>query len=247
MKSSLHKSITTFALILCVTLATLTPLHASDIQQQQSTIYPYRSTIELSEEFLTGGVFSQQIGQLGFTAGGGSTSVVTSTTDNPGILRRSTGAVSGTVAFMSAPPTSGAISSSLRTNLVWVVRLVDNDANTTVRIGSFTPANGNPPTHGVYIEKLDADTNWFCVTRNAGVETRVDSGVATTSNFTTFAYNGNNTSIQFAINNTNVCGAMTTNVPNVLFAPTTIIINSAAVSKSIDHDFMMLRMSGLQR
>jgi len=51
-------------------------------------------------------------------------------------------------------------------------------------IGTATAAN--PPTDGIYFEKLAADTNWFLVCRKDGApptQTRVDTGVAANNAF----------------------------------------------------------------
>lgn len=55
---------------------------------------------------------------------------------------------------------------------------------TDLRIGYIgNSASTMPPANGIYFEKLAADTNWFLVTRAAGVETRVDTGVAVQNGF----------------------------------------------------------------
>jgi hypothetical protein len=60
-----------------------------------------------------------------------------------------------------------------------------NNADEDFRVG-FTGISGttNPPTNGIYFEKLGStDTNWFGVTRAGGLQTRVDTGVAWSNGF----------------------------------------------------------------
>lgn len=55
----------------------------------------------------------------------------------------------------------------------------DTGANVPkARLGIGNGVTNDPPTAGVYLEHLSADTNWFCVTRTGGAETRTDTGVS---------------------------------------------------------------------
>ena len=221
---------------------------ASDIAQQQSTLYPFRTTIELQDEFTSGSTGNGTTGNLGFGTANGTTTGQASVANRIGIIRRDTSAVSGTIAviFLNST-TSTAINPANVHRVVWVDRLNTNDANTTVRIGSINSVTVSPPAEGIFLEKLDADTNWFCVTRAAGVQTRTDSTIAVTTNFAIFSYTANSSGVQFSIDNVNVCGLQTTNIPTVFINPATQIVNSAAASKTIDMDYFQLQIFGLGR
>ena len=230
-------------LIVCMLMSST--VWADSITVPQSTLYPYQNTIELQDEFLSGTTSSP--GSLGFSLLGGTTTLLTSVTNRLGIYRRDTTAVISTVTAIFLYNSGLAVDPSNSSQLTWIVRLNTNDVNTTIRIGTMNAVNGNPPTHGNYLEKLDADTNWFCVTRAGGVQTRVDSTVAVTTNFDTFNRTTNSSGVQFNINNVNVCSVITTNIPTTFVVPAVHIINSAAASKTFDVDYFQLRILGLVR
>lgn len=217
----------------------------SDIATRQSTLYPFKNSIELQEEFISGNATSGQIGALGWISTAGTTSVVSSESNRLGLLRRDTTAASGTIAQFLQGFTSSLINGSPY-RLLWVTRLNTNDANTTIRIGAANAYSANPPTSGTYFEKLDGDTNMFCVTRASGVETRTDSGIAVSTSFTTFLTIDNITSVLFYINGALVC-THSTNLPAAFINPGLHIINSAAAAKTIDIDYFQLQIFGLQR
>lgn len=218
---------------------------ASDLQQQQNPLYPYRQSIFLQDDFITGALTSGAIGSLGWSASG--TVAVTAITGRPGALNLSTGAVSGTVARLSLIGSTSPFIPTLNHAVLFALRLNNNDANTTVRVGVTDNWTLNPAANGIYLEKLDADTNWFCVQRSASVQTRTDSGVAVTTNVDTFAYNRNSSGVQFSINNVAVCGLQTLNIPTTGVGSGFMIINSAAASKSLDVDYAQLIITGLTR
>lgn len=119
-----------------------------------------------------------------------------SETNRPGILRLDTTAASS-YASSNEFSNSGALDYSIGNIQFWIARLNTNDANTLVRIGSGNSVALSPPGNGVYFEKLDADTNWFCVTRAATVQTRTDSTVAVNTSFNTFMIARNSSGVAF--------------------------------------------------
>lgn len=235
---------TLLGIILSFVLAV--PAIASDVALPQSPLYPYQNSLQIQEDFIGGAAASGQIGAIGF----GSTGTVAyqaSIANRFGILRIDTSAVSGTLARISLYNSGVLFDTSLPHMVVWLTRLNTNDANTTVRQGLQNTAIANPPNEGIYFEKLDADTNWFCVTRAASSQTRVDSTVAVNTSFNSFRYSRNASGVQFSINGVNVCGLMTATIPTVFNTPTVFIINSAAAAKTIDVDYFEFRIFGLVR
>lgn len=219
----------------------------SDLQTQQNPLYPYRSSIFLQEEFLGGSTASNSIGALGWNAANGTVSNLAGETNRFGIIRRDTSAVSGTVATLAINSGSAAATDpSLSHRILFASRLNTNDANTTVRIGALNSPALSPPANGIYFEKLDADTNWFCITRTGGVETRTDSTIAVNTSFNTFEYSRNSSGVQFRINNSLVC-THTTNITATFINPGLHIVNSAAAAKTIDTDYAQIIFTGLSR
>lgn len=220
-------------------------LYASDVRQPQSTLFDFRSTAALQDDFITGDSGSGIIGALGW----GSAGTISATgpfTNRPGVVSFDTSAVINTIARIGQFGTN-TFSGTPPHKLTWLARLNTNDANTTIRIGASSSFVANPPVSGSYFEKLDADTNWFCVTRNSNVQTRTDSTVAITTSFDNFSYTKNSSGVQFSINNVNVCGLINTNVTSGNLGMGAHIINSAAASKSFDVDYAELILQGLVR
>lgn len=219
----------------------------SDLTTAPSILYPYKSRVILQEEFTSGRTVSGTIGSLGWGFSNGTATQLASEVNRIGILRRDTSAVSGTVTSLRLNINSSAtFAANLVHDILWMVRLNTNDANTTVRVGIASPTfTTSPPTYGIYFEKLDADTNWFCITNDAG-ETRTDSGVAVSTNFVTLAHQNIGGTVYFEINNTRVC-THTTEIPTGQASPWTHIVNSAAAAKTLDHDYMQFRVYQLAR
>lgn len=220
---------------------------ASDLTIPQSTLYPYKSTIELQDDFISGLTTNGTLGALGWIVNGGTNSTVTSIANRVGIFRKDTTGVPSTLAILALYGGSSAIDSALPHRIVWVAALGTNDANTTIRLGTLNSDSVSPPSHGIFIEKLDADTNWFCVTRAGGVQTRTDSTVAITTSYTTFVYTRNSSGVQFSLDGVNVCSLMTTNIPTTFTNPALHIINSAAAAKTVDVDYFEMKITGLTR
>lgn len=221
--------------------------YGSDFQQQQSTIYPYRSLIELQDDYIGGNTTSGSIGTLGWSSSGTLTAAVSSTANRLGLVQIDTSAVSATQARINFGQNSVVFDPSNVHNLLWVLKLDVNDANTTFRFGASNPVQNNPPLNGIYIEKLDADTNWFCVTRAGGVQTRTDSTIAVDTNYHTFTYTRNTSGVVFSYDNTSICGTHSTNIPSTFIDPVVFIINSAAASKTATIDYFQLRIYGIAR
>lgn len=220
------------------------PAFASDLTVPQSTLYPYRNSLEIQDDFMTGTTGSGSIGSIGFSSSGTITTVA-GTANRPGVYRADTTAVSGTLARFSGPQSNLFLPAAAH-SVLWVVQLNTNDANTTVRIGAQNSTALSPPDHGIYFEKLDGDTNWFCITRAATVETRTDSTIAVNTSFNTFAYNRNSSGVAFFINNVQVC-SHTATIPTSALSPDAMIVNSTVAAKTFDVDYFQMKITGLVR
>lgn len=239
-------------IILSILFAVITCLYsyafASDLQQQQSTLYPYRSMIAIQDDFMFGIGTSGNIG-YGWGFANGSISYIQSEAGGRiGLLRRDTTAVSGTLARTDLNiNTASFIDPASNHSMIHVVRVNNADADTQVRLGAYAATFSNPPANGIFFEKLFADTNWFCITRNGGVQTRVDSGIAVDTNFHAFAYTRNSSGVQFQIDNVNVCGVINTNLTTTFLDPATQLLNNVAASKTMDADYFQLIITGISR
>jgi hypothetical protein len=206
--------------------------------------YRYRTRVFLQDDFLTGAASSGSIGVLGW----GSSGTVTTqagVADLPGLYRFDTGAVSATNARLNFATSSAFVASELH-RITWITRLNTNDANTTVRYGAGNSVALSPPANGIYFEKLDGDTNWFCVTRAAAAETRTNSGIAVDTGFHTFYYERYAASVRFWIDGVLVAENVLT-LPTGAVSPFAFIINSAAAAKTFDVDYFQLHVFDLSR
>ena len=212
----------------------------SDIQTQQSVLYPYKNTIEIQDDFISGAVSSGTIGTLGWFVSGGTNTGLAGEGNAPGIFRKETTAAAATVAALLLSAAQTTLDTSVIGDFGLRARLNTNDANTTVRIGlgnACTVAMAN----GIYFEKLDGDTDWFAVTNNAGVQTRTTTGVAVNTSFNYFEIKKRSGAAQFFINGS-LTNTNSTNLPVTDLNYCTQIINSAAANKTFDHEYFQARI-----
>ena len=196
------------------------------------------------DDFIWGSSSSGLIGELGWLSSG-TISVVGGSGVNQGVYRLDTSSVSGTHTRISMA-TSASFDPALTYTIRWIAKLNTNDANTTIRLGAANSVAGAPPNHGIYFEKLDNDTNWFCVTRATSSETRTDSGIAVSTSYAEFKLIRTSAGVRFYINDTLVA-THTATIPTVFLAVYAYIINSAAASKTVDVDYASLVLTGIAR
>lgn len=220
----------------------------STLDTQKSTLYPFNNMIALQDDFLSGTTSTGNVGSLGWSFSGGTVTVVNGMANRYGIIERSTGAVINTVAPILLSSNSTAIDPSVNLYILHVLAVGTNDSNTTIRIGAGNSLFASPVVHGIYFEKLDGDTNWFCVTRASSVETRVDSGVSIDTSFHNFRIDRRSTGVEWRIDNVRVCASHPqTNIPAVFINPGSHIVNSAASSKTYQLDYFEMRITGFFR
>jgi hypothetical protein len=191
---------------------------------------------------------SNQIGDLGWAASNGST-VAPSAPDTgyPGGISRSTTSTISTVATTTLHALPGLFLGSETFDCIIVVKLDQTDSDTTARFGLAGNNISNPPTRGIYFEKLAADTNWFRVTRNASTETRTDTGVAASTSYLKLRIrrvDGSN--VGFTVNAGSEVN-QSANVPTTSLFPFLQIVNAAAVAKLFTINYFELRLTGLTR
>lgn len=211
----------------------------------QPWLYDYRNGIRMQEEFLSGTNANQTLGSHGWTTTGTITAG-TSAANRYGVMRFDTGASSGTTSKLTLLATAS-IDPANFASVLWIAKLNNNDANTNIRIGAGNNLSNDPPADGIYFEKDDADTNWFCVTRASSSQTRVDSGVAVNTSYNKFEFNRVGSAATFKINGASVCGAMTATMPTALMTPGMSINNSAAAAKTFDVDYFEMVITGITR
>lgn len=213
--------------------------------------YRFRSEVHLQDDFVSGSTSTAIIGSLGFAASNGTTSYVAATSiDHPGIVRRDTSSVSGTVASLSLNASQFVLfgmNSPAVYDVTWIAKLTQTDANTTVRIGFCDGPSSGTPGNGVFFEKLDDDTVWFGLNNPVGSGgTRVSTGITVDTEWHIFRVIASATSSIFEIDGVRVVNTAT-QMASTAFNPFIHIITSAAASKTMDIDFFQLRITGISR
>lgn len=169
--------------------------------------------VTLIDDFMFSGTASGDVGELGWTlGGGGSVSILAppGTTGQGWIELASTG-VSGN--FTRITSSSDSVRFTHDYDVTINMRSVDIAGNSSQRFGLADAVSGQPAA-GIYFERLAADTNWFLVTRFGGVETRTDTGLAhaiTTIN--KFRLRKLGSSVFWSVNGGAESAAITSNVP----------------------------------
>ena len=207
-------------------------------------LYSYKTRISFQEDFLA------QISSPYMTRSGGTQAAGAVSAGRVGITRISTTAVISTLVGYFMGSTVELVFNAGTTNfsVLWVLKPVTVDVTTQIRIGVMTAGGtSNPPTNGRYFEKLDADTTWFMVTRGNGAQSaRVNTGIPVSTNFLDFEVRVNNNNTEFLINGTSF-GIVSTDAMTGAVRPAVSLINSDAVDKSIDIDYMEIAITGLTR
>ena len=225
--------------------------YADSLQTQKLTLYPYKNIVELQDDFVSGATGSGNVGWMNWATASGTGTPISSEANRSGIYRKTTGAVANTISQLRLSFTSSIISTTFSWDQVWIIRPVDIDADTIYRTGMTNNWGLASIQHGVYFERLGTDTNWFCVTHNnTGSPNRTDSGVAAIADWVTHRIvftAGAALPALFYINGVLVCSQDNSRIPASLILPGTHVINTAAASKTLDHDYWQLRILGLVR
>lgn len=200
-------------------------------------LYNFKTTYSMQDDFLTGSTSSGSIGTLSWSSAGTIT-VRPPTGSEQGRYRLDTGAVSGTQARINFT-SSANFPAIVPYDITWIIRFESIDANTTFRIGVANSVAADPPDNGIYFEKLDADTNLFCVVRAATSQSRVDSGYQLTATVAVLKFRKLSDRVLFYINEQLVATILSSTIaaPVGLLSPYTFIINSAAAAKTITVDY----------
>ena len=202
------------------------------------------------DDFVSSGTTSGAVGELRWFFGGGSANADVAVAGRPGILRRDTGTTSDTYAYtMLANTASGPITPADNFDTTFDIRLPTADANTLGRVGLGSAASSNPPSNGLYLEKLAADTNWHAVSRAAGVSAARVSLAAAVAGAWVKVRLRRVSATQLGITlDSGPETLFTTNLPTVPLNPLFAVMNvGVAASRTIDIDLWRGLVTGLAR
>lgn len=152
---------------------------------------PQHNSAPVFDDFLYGGTTSGTIGQLRWTltvGGLGTVAYKSAANGNPGMLYMQTGATAnkGTILSLANGAYIPGAPQSVTLLVGWANQAAAN-ANLTQRFGLTrqpTTSEGDPSS-GTFFRAVGAG-NWFAVTRDGGVETATDTGVAQSTGFQQF-------------------------------------------------------------
>lgn len=218
--------------------------YAATVEAQRG--YDWRTTVVLQDEFCIGSGGSGSVGALGWNAAGTVSAGTGSLANHPCTIIVDTGASSGTIARIGCFGSGAGFNSSYPQSVTWDLKATQIDGNTTIRFGTAATFGTNPPNDGVYFERLDADTNWFVVTRASSTSVRVDTGIAADTNFHRFRFEEGATAVRFYIDDV-LIGTQTANISSAYVCPGAFIINSTAASKKIEIDYFEMRATNIGR
>jgi hypothetical protein len=198
------------------------------------------------DEFGTGRLQSGSVGALNWSYAGTSQSFQT-VTGRPGVVRR--GSTSSTVSYLvSSFDDSATFDPAGDFDLTWSVRSTI-DSDTLVRVGAVCGDGETSalPGAGIWFEKLTTDTNWFAVARTgSSSSTRVDMGTATNAAWVKLRIRRSGANLAYSVNG-GAEGTVSTQIPSAGCNLWTMIQSSVAGSKDLDHDYVVLRVTGLNR
>ncbi len=210
------------------------------------SLFTGQEDIAYEERFVTGSNATSGIGSHGLQSTG-TIAFQTPESGAFGIVRVATTAASGTVAYMADRGNATAGTMLPAATAVHVKMRIRNqhvDADTRLRVGLVADVTNGTVTDGIFFEKLEADTNWFCVTRASGTQTRTDTGVAAaTGAFNTFEIQKSGTSWLFYLNRvleaTHTSGQ---NIPTAALKVATTCRNNTANDKTFDITYFAAKM-----
>lgn len=194
----------------------------------------------LKDEFTIASTESGEIGELGWGFTNGSWNLIPPEANHPGICRRTSTAVAGTVAssFFGGGGTATILRWDQTEEQTWIIRPVTTDADYDIRVGLFSDATQNPPSNSICFERLAADTSWFGVTRDSGAQTRSAAlAVFAAGWFRLRIRRINATTVGFTING----GTEVTQTGNVFGGATALVIGLQIIptstnARSVDYD-----------
>lgn len=207
----------------------------------------------LVDDFVTQSAETGEVGFLNWTFTNGSMAAANAQQNHPGIQRRTGGTTANQVAsfYLGSAVGTAIFRFDEWDEFTWIfAQALAAVTDTTWQFGLVATMGNIAPAHGIYLEKLPADTNWFFVCRNNNAQTRVDSGVAATGTnwIKVKARRVSAGEVAFSING----GAevsITSNVPDAADAFNVGAQHAATgtTARSVDYDFFSLKLLGVAR
>ena len=200
--------------------------------------------VDITDDFFQGSTTSGEIGMFGWEGTFVTGEYRPTELGNPGIFRFSTTASLNNIANLQL---DRVFDGDELFDVESVHRRGTTSPNRDDRVGTADGFTVNQPSAGAYFEALDADTNWFAVTRQGGTQTRTDTAIAKDTAFHRFRVrrtSGSN--IEFSIDGT-VRASHSANLPTDEQAVGFQIITRVTANRRADIDYCRIRATGLSR
>ncbi len=207
------------------------------------------STLFYENDFLSGVSTTGNVGGDWTTAGG----VVTNSAgvaNHPGIVNRTCSTTGNAIGYtcLRGNPTTGLFLPAELFDMTFIVKMAVNDSNTVFRCGMSSDPNSLTATHGIYVEKAAADTQWFGCNRASNSQNRTTALATTDTNFHRFRiWRSDASTISYSIDG-GTAATQTSTIPTAALMPFVHISNNnAAEDKNYDLDYFSLRITGMTR
>ncbi len=204
----------------------------------------------LSDDFHSGSNEVGELGELGWSANVGTINPQAAEPNHPGMIRRTSGVIAAHLATMYITSLS---LSGFRfdewSECTWIFKPTAANSDAVYRFGITGDVTLAAPAHGVYLERLATDANWFCVTRNNNAETRVNSGVAFGATWVKVRMRRVNAAeVRFSVNG-GAETAITTTIPDALDGLMfgNQIMPTTTTARAVDIDYFSAALSPVVR
>lgn len=171
---------------------------------------------EIVDDFFPGSGETGEIGAINWSFLNGTIFANGPEANNPGIIGLRTSATAGTVCsmFLGSNTSATVIRFDQLDYMWWVFRATAANTDCAYQFGGMAAFGALTTTHGVWLERLSTDTNWFFVSANGSTQTRSDSGVAFgTGWFKVKIRRVSSSEVRFSLNGGSEV-AITTNIPD---------------------------------
>lgn len=134
----------------------------------------------ISDDFYAGSGESGEGGSLNWSLTNGTISNVNNEANHPGMILLRTSATANQICslHLGANTASTLIRFDEWDRMRWIFAPVTNSADCIYQVGMMSAFGALAPAHGVWLEKLAADANWFFVCAKNSAQTRLNTGVA---------------------------------------------------------------------
>lgn len=206
----------------------------------------------LADDFIAGSAETGEIGLLGWSFTNGSITKLNGVQGRPGVVRHTGSTTANQVCSFYLANTVGDTICRFDEfdEFTFIIKeAAAAQTDMSLQVGVMNALGNLTTTHGLYLEILPADSNYFLVTRNNSAQTRVDTGIARGTNWAKVqARRVSATEVRFQVNGGSEV-TVTTNIPDA--ADTLALGKQSAqtgtTARNIDIDFASIKLLPIAR